>query len=286
MKLSRVIAGCIALLTALFVVAAPAALVNAAGSNAGAGGGVSVQGYASATALQTGTIVQLASGNQVAPATQSKLQNMFGVVVDPSQLLVSNTNTSLANEAYVAVSGTYNVLVSTQGGSISSGDYITMSSLDGVGMKASTAQSTVLGRAEASFNSSSVSLGTETLKDTAGNPTQTVTLGLVPVSINIEHNPNVKSTKVDVPQWLQRLGLQVAEKQISPVRIYLSMAITGISLITAIVMLYAGIRNAVISIGRNPMSKKSIFRALLEVILTSILILIIGLFAVYLLLKL
>ena len=286
MKLSRVIAGCIALLTALFVVAAPTALVNAAGSNAGAGGGVSVQGYASATALQTGTIVQLASGNQVAPATQSKLQNMFGVVVDPSQLLVSSANNNLANEAYVAVSGTYNVLVSTQGGSISSGDYITMSSLDGVGMKASTAQSTVLGRAEASFNSSSVTLGTETLKDTAGNPTQTVTLGLVPVSINIEHNPNVKSTKVDVPQWLQRLGLQVAEKQISPVRIYLSMAITGVSLITAIVMLYAGIRNAVISIGRNPMSKKSIFRALLEVILTSILILIIGLFAVYLLLKL
>lgn len=59
-----------------------------------------------------------------------------------------------------------------------------------------------------------------------------------------------------------------------------------ISLLAAIAVLYAGIRNGVISIGRNPMSKKSIFRAIFEVILTAALILIIGLFAVYLLLKL
>lgn len=64
------------------------------------------------------------------------------------------------------------------------------------------------------------------------------------------------------------------------------MAITGASVITALVLLYAGVRNAIISIGRNPMSRKSIVKALIQVILTSLLILIIGLFAVYLLLKL
>lgn len=72
----------------------------------------------------------------------------------------------------------------------------------------------------------------------------------------------------------------------SPIRIYLGVGIAVVSLIAAIAVLYAGIRNGVISIGRNPMSRKSIFRALIEVILTSALILIIGLFAVYLLLKL
>jgi hypothetical protein len=64
------------------------------------------------------------------------------------------------------------------------------------------------------------------------------------------------------------------------------MAVTAVSLIAAIAVLYSGVRSSVISIGRNPMGRKSIFRALLEIILTSILILIIGLFAVYLLLKL
>jgi len=91
---------------------------------------------------------------------------------------------------------------------------------------------------------------------------------------------------VNLPESLQRIGQAVAEKEVSPIRIYLSMGIVTLSILAAIVMLYSGIRNGVISIGRNPMSKKSIFRALLEVILTSILILVIGLFAVYLLLKL
>jgi hypothetical protein len=62
--------------------------------------------------------------------------------------------------------------------------------------------------------------------------------------------------------------------------------VAAVSVIAAIAIIYAGVRNGVISIGRNPMSKKSIFRALIETILTSLLILIVGMFAVYLLLKL
>jgi hypothetical protein len=250
-------------------------------------GGVSAQGYAAATPLDIGTIVTLNKDTQsVAAAKQSQLQNMFGVAVDQNQLAFAVSNSAIQNETYVAVAGTYNVLVSTQGGEINSGDYITLSSIDGVGMKASTEQKTVFGRAAASFDGKGVTLGTSELKDTSGTTNKTVTLGSIPVTINIQRNPNIKSTKVDVPNWLERLGVQIAEKQISPIRIYLSMGITAVSLVTAIVMLYAGVRNAIIAIGRNPMTKRSIFRALLEVILTSILILVIGLFAVYLLLKL
>lgn len=252
-------------------------------------GGGSVQGYASDAALDNGTIVQLAStktASSVKVATQAQLENMFGVTVDRSQLLVTSSDGGLANEAYVAVSGTYNVLVSTQGGSIAAGDYVTLSSIDGIAMKASTDQKTVFGRAAGSFDGKGVTLGTSTLKDTTGKANQTVTLGSIPVTINIQHNPNIKSTKVEVPKLLQRLGEQIAEKQVNPIRIYLSLGITAASIIAAIVILYSGVRNGVISIGRNPMSKKSVFRALLEIILTSILILIIGLSAVYLLLKL
>lgn len=248
---------------------------------------VSAQGYAAATPIDIGTIVALNKDTQsVVAAKQSQLQNMFGVAVDRNQLAFAVSNSAIQNETYVAVSGTYNVLVSTQGGEINSGDYITLSSIDGIGMKASTEQKTVFGRAAASFDGKGVTLGTSELKDTNGAANKTVTLGTIPVTINIQRNPNIKSTKVDVPNWLERLGVQIAEKQISPIRIYLSMGITAVSLVTAIVMLYAGVRNAIIAIGRNPMTKRSIFRALLEVILTSILILVIGLFAVYLLLKL
>ena len=248
-----------------------------------------VQAYSAASQLETGTIVQLTakSTTQVEAAVQSNLQNMLGVVIDPSQLSVTTSGSNLQNQTYVAVSGTYNVLVSTQNGTINKGDYVTLSALGGVAMKAGTLdqQSTVFGRAQSSFDGKGVVLGTSSLKDSAG-VTKTVQLGSIPVSINIQRNPNTKSTKVDVPQFLQRLGQQIAEKQVSPIRIYLSLAITAVSLITALIVIYSGIRNSIISIGRNPMSKKSIFRALLEIILTSFLILIIGLFAVYLLLKL
>jgi len=247
---------------------------------------VSAQGYAAPDPVDIGTIVTLNKDTQsVVPSKQAQVQNMFGVAVDRNQLALAVSNSSIQNETYVAVSGTYNVLVSTQGGTIESGDYVTLSSLDGIGMKASTEQKTVFGRAAAGFDGKSLTLGTTQLKDSTG-ATKTVTLGTIPVTINIQRNPNIKSTKVNVPNWLERLGVQIAEKQISPIRIYLSMGITAVSLITAIVMLYAGVRNAIIAIGRNPMTKRSIFRALLEVILTSILILVIGLFAVYLLLKL
>jgi len=251
-------------------------------------GGGSVQSYASESVLDNGTIVQLdGKGTKaVKISTQADLQNMFGVVVDRNQLSLTISDASLKNETFVAVSGTYNVLVSDQNGSIAIGDYVTLSSVNGIAMKAGTAEKTVFGRAVGKFDGKGVTLGTTTLKETDGKSNKTVKLGSIPVTIAIQRNPNEKSTKVEVPDLLKRIGQAIAEKEVSPIRIYLSMAITAVSLIAAIAVLYSGVRSGVISIGRNPMSKKSIFRALLEIILTAILILIIGLFAVYLLLKL
>ncbi len=251
-------------------------------------GGGSVQGYSADKVYDIGTIVQLTGkdANGVKISTKSQLQNMFGVVVDRNLLPVTITSADLKNEVFVASSGTYNVLVSTEGGPIVSGDYVTLSSIDGVAMKAGTDEPTVFGRANSPFDGKGVTLGTATLKDTSGNTNKTVMLGSVLVTIDIKKNPNIKSTKSDLPDFLQRLGQTIAEKEVNPIRIYLSLGITAISIIAAIAILYSGVRNSIISVGRNPLSKKSIFRALLEVILTSILILIIGLFAVYLLLRL
>lgn len=250
-------------------------------------GGGNVQGYAADKPIDNGTIVQLTGkdANRVTAATQSNVQNMFGVAVDRSQLSVTLSSEGLQNETFVAVAGTYNVLVSTQAGTISPGDFVTLSALNGIAMKAGTEETTVFGRAINGFDGKGVTLGTTTLKDSSGG-TKTVTLGSIPVTIDIKRNPNVKTTKVNVPELLQRVGQQIAEKEVSPIRLYLSIGITAISLIAAIAVLYSGVRHSVVSIGRNPMSKKSIFRALIEIILTSLLIVIVGLFAVYLLLKL
>ena len=280
MKLSRIILVAGAALTLMLVLVSPVLAANYGGGN--------IQSYAAEQPIDNGTIVQLTGkdSNMVKPVAKENLTNMFGVAVDSRHLSVKLSSGSLKNETYVAVSGTYNVLVSDQGGAIAAGDHVTLSSINGVAMKAGTEESTVFGRAVGGFDGKGVTLGSATIKDTTSGRDKAVKLGSVPVTIDIKRNPNQKSTKTDVPEFLQRIGQAIAEKEVSPIRIYLSMAITAVSLIAAIVVMYSGVRNGVISIGRNPMSKKSIFRALLEIILTSVLILIIGLFAVYLLLKL
>ncbi len=251
-------------------------------------GGGNVQGYAAEQKIDYGTIVELTDreNSLVSIASQEELNNMFGVVVDPQQLPVRISSGDLENETYVAVSGTYNVLVSTQGGTINAGDYITLSSLNGIGMKAGTDEESVFGRAVVGFGENSAGRGEVQIRDVDGNVIDTVTLGSIAVTIEIQSNPNEESTEVNAPDILKRVGQAIAEKEVSAIRIYISLAITAVSLITALVVLYTGVRSSVISIGRNPMSKRSIFRALLEVILTSAVILVIGLFAVYLLLRL
>ena len=246
-----------------------------------------IQGHATDKQLRIGTIVQLVGSDtsKVEPAKYDKANSMYGVTIDRSNLSLTISNPDLANQVYVATGGTYGVLVNTQNGTINTGDYVTVSALDGVGMLAMPEQKTVFGRAAASFDGKSNVIGNATLKDTAGKEHR-VAIGIIPVAIDIRRNPNEKSTKANLPQLLQRLGEAVAEKPVGPLRIYLSIAITGVCIIAAIAILYSGIRNSIISIGRNPLSKKSIFRALAEIILTALIILIVGLFAVYLLLKL
>lgn len=250
-------------------------------------GGGSPAGYAADAPIDNGKIVVLTGkdSNKIKLAGQDEVQNMFGVAVDRNTLPVTLSN-GLQNETFVAVSGTYNVLVSDQEGPIVSGDYVTLSSVKGVAMSAGTNKVTVFGRAAGSFDGKGVVLGTTTLKDADGTTSKQVKIGSVPVTIDIRNNPNDISTKTQLPEWLERLGQAIAEKEVSPLRMYLSLGITGVTIIASIAILYSGIRNSVISIGRNPMSKKSIFRALIQIILTCLLILIVGLFAVYLLLRL
>lgn len=250
-------------------------------------GGGDIQRYAADAALDNGTIVTLtdAGTRLVARAPANNPAAMFGVVVDPNRLPLRIADEEIANEVHVTSSGTYNVLVSTQAGAILPGDFVTLSAVSGVAMKADSDDKIVFGRAAGAFDGQGVTMGSTTLKDSQGQARQ-VALGSVPVTIDIRNNPNEISTKVNVPEPLERVGQAIAEKEVDPIRIYLSLAITLIGTTAAIVVIYAGVRNSVISIGRNPMSKKSIFRALLEIILTSFLILIISLFAVYLLLRL
>jgi len=246
-----------------------------------------IHSYQSDAPLQRGMLVRLDANDakKVLPVTDTDMIDVFGTVVDPSDSAISlGANEAAGNITYVATSGIYNVLVSDQTGQIHTGDYLTVSSLAGIGMKATDKQSTVVGVARTNFDGKTNVTGQTTLIGDDGNPLQTVNLGMIPVAISIQHNPLITNTRADLPQWLIKTGL--VDKDVKPIRIYISMGILGLAIIVAITILYAGIRHSVISIGRNPLSRGSVAKSLLSIFLSAFIILSIGGFTVYLLLKL
>jgi len=243
-----------------------------------------IQGYNTDDSLQSGMIVMFKKGDtsKVAALSPDIPDQMQGVVVNPNDAPVTISNGD--QKVYVATTGHYDVLVSDQGGTIKPSDYITISSVQGIGMKAGTTQPVVLGKALTGFDAKNGVLGNTTLKDKQGKETK-VNFGKVTVDISISRNPQLK-VEANVPSSLRKISTAVAQRDVTANRIYLGMVMIFITSFIAAIVLYAGVRSSITALGRNPLSRKSIFRSLIQVIITSVIIFLCGLFGVYLLLKL
>lgn len=245
-----------------------------------------IQSYESSGPLQQGIIVQLSQNtSEVEPASQSAIYQTFGVVVNSSDAPVALTNSnSNGSQTFVASTGHYNVLVSDQNGPINSGNYITLSSINGVGMKNTNTEPIVIGQAITSFGSNTPSVGTDTIKTASGRK-EVVHLGLVQADISIGHNPLVTQIHSSVPKVLQKLTIGVTGKNDPAWRIYLGMSVMLIIAILTSTMIYSAVRNSLIAIGRNPLSRSAIRKGFIRVIITALIIFISGILGVYLLLK-
>lgn len=245
------------------------------------------QAYDASAKVQRGMIVMVDPKNskQVLPLTTDDPNAMHGVVVAPSETVLSLGGDGKKSQVYVANNGKYEALVSTQNGPIKTGDLIAVSSLDGIGMKASGAQTVVLGRALTPFDGKTKVSSTTALKSTVGK--QTVAIGKIVVDISIAHNPlSVTVTGPPVPAVFKKAGEVISGKPVSTIRIYMSIIILLITVFVTGSLLYGGVRSSLIAIGRNPLAKTSIVRGLAQVIILGLIIFVLGLFSVYLLLKL
>jgi hypothetical protein len=243
-----------------------------------------VRSYGTNANVQLGMLVELDAKdpNKVAPLTTADVNNMFGVAISPSDapLTVSgNTGT----QVYVATSGQYDVLVSNQNGIIKAGDYISASALDGIGMKADDGEPTVLGRAAADLTSNNILESNVKVRTDSGD--QTVAIGIVPVTIAIATNPSAGHGTGNLPGFLQVASSNIASKPVPAPRVYAGLAILLLRTFISGVILYSGVRGSLLSIGRNPLARHSILGGLSETVLAGVAIFILGLFAVYLLLK-
>lgn len=246
------------------------------------------QSYNADPSVQSSMIVELKpkDPSTVIPLKYEDIRHMLGVVVPTGDASIVLTPAKITKQqVLVATTGHYYVLVSNQQGPIKVGDGLTISALAGIGMKASESESQIIGKAAGDFNGTSNVLGSVKLKDTVGKQS-TVAIGRVPVDISISHNPLSQKTADYVPGFLAKAAVAVASKPVSAARIYLSLVLLFVAAFITGSVLYSGIRSGMIAVGRNPLSKKSIIRSLIETVIAGLIIFVAGVFAVYLLLKL
>lgn len=243
------------------------------------------QGYSTDKVLQRGTVVSLDAEDtsKVVAANKENQARLHGVVVasNDSSFTLSNDT----EKTFVATIGRFDMLVSTEAGTIQAGDFMTISSVTGIATKAGELDPYTVGKAIEGFDGTEKAVSSTDLKDSSGN-TNTVSIGRILVDISVGSNPLLRPAESTLPQFLERAAETIADKPVSPVRVYIGIFILLSSAAIAGSLLYSGTKSSVISIGRNPLSKKSITKSLMQIILSSIIIFLIGLFGVYLLLRL
>ena len=243
------------------------------------------QGYTFDGVAQRGMVVSLKQddASKIELSTLDNATQAHGVIVDPndSPVTISSEN----QKVFVATVGRYDVLVSDQNGPIAPGDYLTLSAVEGIAMKADENQYVSVGKALTAFDGKTTVVSTVDLKDSSGG-VQKVSIGRVQLDIGIGSNPLARPKQSNLPEYLQKMADGIADKPVNSIRIYLGLILLAVSGTIAGSLIYGGVRSSLISIGRNPLSKKSIIRGLIQVIITSIMILVVGIFGVYLLITL
>lgn len=244
---------------------------------------VITQGYSSDSLIQRATVVSINSedAKKVEPATLDNHDRLHGVVV--SQNDAPFTLSSEDERVFVATIGRFEVFVSNENGPIQPGDLLTVSRVGGIATKAEERDLYVIAKAISGFDGETAVLSTTIIDD--GGADVKVAIGRIQADIGVAGNPLFKPSQANLPGFLARIAENVAHKPVSTIRVYVSMFVLFSSTIVAGILLYSGIRSGLISIGRNPLSKKSITKSLMQVILTSVIILLLGVFGVYLLLR-
>jgi hypothetical protein len=248
-----------------------------------------IQTYNADPSVQLGMLVGLKPKvvGTVIPVSEKESRNLLGVVVPAEDAVIALTPQSVTSQqVFVAKKGQYNVLVSTQNGPIKAGDSISPSALKGIGMKAGSKQAVIIGEAVGDFKGTTSLAGSVKLKDEL-NREKAVSVGRVAVDLNIMANPNFEqATDYFIPAFIQRTASSLAGQPVSGIKIYLGIALLAITGFIATSVLYSGIRGGMIAVGRNPLSKKSIIRSLIQAVFAGLFIFVAGAFTVYLLLKL
>jgi len=236
------------------------------------------QSYPTSSSIGAGELVSLApSGlSGVEPATLNDASDLVGVAADAPALQLSH---GTKGSVQVVTGGSATVLVSDANGPVKLGDKITISPLAGIGMKA-ISSAEIVGTAQRSL--SSVKTISEQFKGKDGKQVS-VRVGQLPVAVNVVYYSAASSAgsiSAFVPPFLQSVASSIAGKAVSPLRVLISSVALLLGFISVALMLYAGVRDGVISLGRNPLAADALRRGMVDVMVAALGVLVVTCVAV------
>lgn len=226
--------------------------------------------------LQNGMVVALSAdagtGNRVERASQENSQRVVGVVTNLDNSLV--TVASGSAKVLVESEGEVDAYVNDMNGEIKKGDLLIVSPLRGILAKQGDGSGSVIGIAAGDFTTANA----ETYPIQDGSKTKDVKIAKIKVNLNRQGATNTAKAS---DSSLSRLGRAIVGKEVSEIRVIIALVIFFIVLVAEGAILYGAISSAITALGRNPLGRKIIHKEMLRVVFIAVAVLLVGLGAVY-----
>ncbi len=227
--------------------------------------------------LSAGMVAALSeSGDSgVQRADQNNTKRIVGVVTtfEGSSVTLASGDSKVLVES----EGNVDAYISSIGGKVTKGDLLVLSPFKVILMKAANGTAaTVVGIAAEDSDPAN-----------SDNPThytylendESKTTDIAKIKINL--NKQGDSTSASSPSPLSKIGESVTGKQVSDIRVLAALVIFVLVMIAEGGIIYGAVTSAVTALGRNPMARKIIRREMTRVIIVAIVVLSLGLGAVY-----
>lgn len=228
--------------------------------------------------LEVGMIAALSSESSdsnpiVERANVANRGKIVGVTttIDSNLLTLTNANAKV----HITTSGEAATYVSDVNGTIKKGDFVAVSPLTGIGMKADETDLYVAGVALEDFKTTDAKL--EQVSTVQGSQ-RTVLVNKI--KMNVEPSSQGQNSQKDKP-FLVLFGQSVTGKSVSQTQVVTALVILFLLLVVEGSIIYGAVYSTIISIGRNPLARTALFRQLLQVSGVAMLILLFGLGAIY-----
>lgn len=209
-------------------------------------------------------------------ATRESVDRAIGITTEIEDNLV--TVASGEQQVYVQMAGVASAYVTDTNGGVVKGDKLTLSPLKGILMRGNEVDPIVATALE-DFPD-----GAAQAQPVTGESGAT-TARLAKLNVALENSLVTDQEGPSDESAIERLGRAVIGRDVGELQVIVALIIFFIVLVSEGSIIYGAVSSGIISIGRNPMAKDVIRRELIRVLGLALVVLLIGLGAIYLVLR-